>query len=167
MLDLALNHEEELKKKFRSTWFSEKYKYWTFTNYSDELQIAESTWVHHQFASLDSTGEVIGYIGYDIDRASDLVYGLNIINFTDKKVIFGIDVGNVLRDIFEKFNFRKLTFSVAVGNPIESSYDRMIGKYNGRIVGIQKKQVRLIDGQFYDRKLYEILAEDYLKVVEI
>lgn len=165
MLDLAINHEEELQKKFRSTWFSEKYKFWTCTNYHEDYQIAENTWDNHQFVSLDSSGEVIGYIGYEIDRAYDVVNGLNIINFTDDKITFGIDVGNALRDIFEKFHFRKLTFTVIIGNPIEKTYDRLIEKYHGRIVGIQKKQVRLIDGEFYDRKLYEVFRDEYFQAV--
>lgn len=163
MLDLAINHEEELKKKFRSTWFSEKYRYWACSNYYEDFQLAESSWNSHQFVSLDSLGEVIGYIGYEIVREDERVCGLNIINFSDNKVTFGIDVGNALLDIFEKFHFRKLDFTVVIGNPIESTYDRMIEKYHGRIVGVQEKQVRLIDGQFYDKKLYEILAEDYFK----
>lgn len=33
MLDLAINHVDELQKQFRSTWFKEKYKFWNFTNY--------------------------------------------------------------------------------------------------------------------------------------
>lgn len=165
MLDLAINHEEELQKKFRSTWFSEKYKFWTCTNYHEDYQIAENTWDNHQFVSLDSSGEVIGYIGYEIDRAYDVVNGLNIINFTDDKITFGIDVGNALRDIFEKFHFRKLTFTVIIGNPIEKTYDRLIEKYHGRIVGIQKEQVRLIDGEFYDRKLYEVFRDEYFQAI--
>lgn len=166
MLGLALNNKEELQKKFRSTWFSEKYKFWNCSNYYEDRQLAESTWSNHQFVSLDNNGAVIGYIGYWIDRENDLVEGLNIINFTENRVTFGIDIGNALRDIFEKFHFRKLNFAVVVGNPIESTYDRMIEKYHGRIVGVQEKQVRLIDGQFYDKKLYEVLAEDYLKATE-
>lgn len=47
-----------------------------------------------------------------------------------------MDLGQALQDIFEKFKFRKLTFCVVVGNPIEKSYDKMINKYNGRIIGI-------------------------------
>ncbi len=161
MLDLAINHEEELRMKFRSTWFTEKYKFWNCANFYEERQLAESTLNEHQFVSLNDNGEVIGYIGYWIDRENDLVDGLNIINFTENRVTFGIDVGNALRDIFEKFHFRKLNFSVVVGNPIENTYDRLIDKYHGRIVGVQEKQVRLIDGQFFDKKLYEILADDY------
>lgn len=65
------------------------------------------------------------------------------------------------KDIFEKFRLHKLSFSVVVGNPIESQYDRLIEKYGGRIVGIQKAQTKLIDNKYYDVKLYEILADQY------
>ena len=163
MLDLAINHVDELQKQFRSTWFKEKYKFWNFTNYYDGTEIEESTWNKHQFASLDSTGNVIGYIGYHIDRSAEVIDGLNIINFSENRVVFGMDAGQVLKDIFEKFNFRKLAFMVVVGNPIEESYDKMIQRYGGRIVGIQRQQAKLIDGQFYDVKLYEIFAEDYFR----
>lgn len=163
MLDLALNHVEELQEKFRSIWFVDKYKFWNCTNYYEDFKVSESSWDYHQFVSLDHDGEIIGYIGYSIDRPSDLVDGLNIINFTDNKIVFGVDVGNAIRDIFEKFNFRKLNFCVVIGNPIEESYDKLIIKYGGRIVGTQKEQAKLFDGKFYDEKLYEITRSDYLK----
>lgn len=166
MIDLALNHQEEIKKKFRDTWFSEKHKYYSISNYYAEFQIDENTWDYHQFVSLDSNGNIIGYIGYRIDRTADMVDNLSIINFNeDNKVIFGTDINTIVRDIFEKFHFRKLNFKVVVGNPIEVSYDRLIKKYNGKVVGIQEKHVRLYDGQYYDMRLYEILIENYMNVV--
>ena len=42
----------------------------------------------------------------------------------------------------------------------------MIKKYGGRIVGIKKKDVQLIDGKYYDLKLYEIFADDYFKSIK-
>lgn len=109
---------------------------------------------------------MIGYIGYKIDRSNDYVYALNIINFTENKSVFGMDAGQALRNIFEKFYFRKLCFSVVVGNPIEKTYDKMTERYGEKISGYQKEQVRLIDGQFYDEKMYEILAKDYFVIKE-
>ena len=53
-----------------------------------------------------------------------------------------------------------MNFSVAVGNPIERSYDRWVEKYNGRIVGIQKDHYLGIDNVFRDRKLYEVFNPD-------
>ena len=52
MLDIAINYVEQVKQKFRSTWFKERYKYWTATNYSEEWNPIESTWVDHQFVSV-------------------------------------------------------------------------------------------------------------------
>lgn len=161
MLDLALNHKEELKNKFRETWFSDDYFFLSGSNYYEELIVVESTWDWHQFVSVDSKRNIIGYISYSIDRSSYLVDGFEFINFSRDSFTFGIDVAKVIKDIFEKFNFTKLNFSVIVGNPIEEDYDKLIEKYNGRIVGVQKNQVRLYDGKFYDKKLYEILNEDY------
>ena len=77
-----------------------------------------------------------------------------IINFSDKKITFGKDIGQALDEIFTKYNFRKLKFSVVVGNPIEKSYDKLIHEYCGRIVGTFKDHTRLIDNKNYDEKFY-------------
>lgn len=69
---------------------------------------------------------MIGYIKYNINRSDNSCSGLCIYNFTDNKATFGMDLGHALQDIFDKFKFRKLTFCVAIGNPIEKSYDKMI-----------------------------------------
>ena len=39
----------------------------------------------------------------------------------------------------------------------------MIDKYGGRIIGIYKQETKLIDGEYYDKKVYEIMRDDYLK----
>lgn len=163
MLDLAIKHNEELIERFRSVWFQEKYKFWNFASYYEEWNAEESTLNNHQFVSLNGQGEVIGYIGYYIDRTNDVVEGLNIINFTDDKLTFGMDAGRAIREIFEKFYFRKIKFSVVVGNPVEKTYDKLIQRYGGSICGYCKKNVRLIDNQFYDEKMYEIFKEDYFR----
>lgn len=162
MLEPAIVYENELRMLFRSTWYKDRYKFWNCANYYEDWQASYSTWVKHQFASVRN-GQVIGYIGYEINRAdADEAYALNIINFEDHpSVTFARDLGKALTDIFDKYKFRKLSFSVVVGNPIEKSYDKMCNLYGGRIVGVKKKQVRLIDGLLYDEKLYEVFREDY------
>lgn len=165
MLDLAIKHKEELQKKLVDTWFIDKYKFVHADVYCNEEKIEEDTWNKHQFVSLDKNGNVIGYIRYNVNRSDNSCSGLYIYNFSDNKIVFGMDLGQTLKDIFEKFKFRKLAFCVVVGNPIEKSYDKMINKYNGRIVGVWKKDVKCYDGEYYDRKSYEILREDYMESV--
>lgn len=164
MLEPAIKYIEQLTWEQYDTWFNDKYKYWQPGSYGNPIEIATDIMNEHQFVSV-SDDEVIGYIGYEIDRETNAVDGLNVVNFSNNKVTFGMDLGQALKDIFEKYHFRKLSFSVVVGNPIEKSYDRMIKKYGGRIVGIKKEEVKLCDGKYYDEKMYEIFSDEYFSSV--
>jgi hypothetical protein len=160
MLEPAIKYRNQLENLQYDIWFNDKYKYWVSDLYYTPLQIDTDTWGKHQFVSVHN-GEVIGYIGYNVVRSINSVHTLSIINFSDNKVTFGIDLMQAVKDIFEKYKFRKLNFNVVVGNPIEKTYDKMINKYGGRIVGVYKDDVKLIDGKYYDTKIYEILADEY------
>ena len=162
MLDVAIKYKEQLEKVQYNIWFDEKYKFWNNGTYYETLKIDDNTWNRHQFVSIKD-GNVLGYISYSIDRSNDFVSNLSIMNFSEDKMTFGMDLGQALKDIFEKYNYRKIKFSVVVGNPIEKSYDKMIKKYNGRIVGTFKNEVRLIDNKYYDEKYYEINRDDYIQ----
>jgi RimJ/RimL family protein N-acetyltransferase len=87
---------------------------------------------------------------------------LGIINFTDDIITIGKDLRQAIKDIFEKFNFHKLSYCVVVGNPIEKAYDKLTPKYGGRIVGVERQHTKLFDNKYYDVKRYEILREDYI-----
>lgn len=165
MLEPAIKYKEQLEKLQYNIWFNDKYKYWNCDVYYDTMQVDTNTWNRHQFVSV-LNGEVIGYIAYNITRADNSVSALSILNFSDNKAVFGKDLMCALKDIFEKYKFRKLNFCVIIGNPIEKSYDKMIKKYGGRIVGTYKEDVKLIDGEYYDKKLYEILSSEYFESIK-
>lgn len=162
MLVPAIKHKDELQSIYHDLWFDERYMYWNGGPTYYSLEIDDNTDKYHQFASVDKDGNLLGYLSYSINRLHNDVDSVSIINFSDKpNIAFSRDIGQGFIDIFERYKFRKVSFYVVVGNPIEKSYDKLMKKYNGRIVGIQKKHVKLIDGEFYDSKLYEILREDY------
>lgn len=163
MLEPAIKYKDQLENLQYETWFNDKYKYWVFDEYYRTLTIDEDTWNRHQFVSV-SDNNAIGYIAYSVNRSENSVHSLSIVNFSNDKtdsITFGVDLSRALKDIFEKYKFRKLNFCVIIGNPVEKSYDRIIKRYGGRIVGIKKEDAKLIDGEYYDNKLYEILASEY------
>lgn len=164
MLEPAIKYKEQLEAIQYNIWFNKKYMYWNSSVYYEPIKIDENTWDRHQFVSTHN-GEVIGYIAYSIARSDNSVYSVSVLNFSDNKIVFGRDLMKALHDIFEVYHFRKISFHVIVGNPIERSYDRMIKKFNGRIVGVMAQEVKLLDGKYYDKKLYEILACDYFSSV--
>jgi len=165
MLEPAIKYKEQLEKLQYDMWFNDRYKYWVNDVFHDTMTIDTNTWNRHQFVSIHNN-EVIGYIAYNVVRAESKVNALSIINFSNNKLVFGKDLMKALKDIFEKYKFRKLSFYVVVGNPVEKSYDKMIKKFGGRIVGICKDDVKLIDGTYHDRKLYEILSNEYFNATK-
>lgn len=169
MLDLAYKYEEEIRNKMFDTWYDEKYMfYYSSAHHSVWMNPdpKDGDWDNRHFVSLNSDGEVIGVIDYHIDRECDMATWFGAINFSDNKIVFGKDLAQVIDDIFCKFNMRKLEFSVIMGNPIEKTYDRMVEQYGGHVTGIKHKHVKLLDGNYYDHKDYEIFREDYLAAKE-
>jgi len=162
MLDVAIKYTDKLKIKFANTMFNDKYKYYYNSSYRNEYKPEDSSWNKHEFVSIYNN-DILGYMAYSIKRETYSANSLCIINFTEPNIIFSKDLKKLLTDIFEKFNFMKLNFGVTVGNTIEASYDKMIKKYGGRIVGIYKEEDKLIDGTYADSKVYEIFREDYFK----
>lgn len=163
MLDNARKYKQELQSKLIDTWYDEKYKYYHMGGWHREYVPSEDDWETMCFVSLDKYKNVLGYIIYSINRDTSSVYDFGAINFSNNKLTFGKDLHRVIDDIFCKFNMQRMEWNVVCGNPIEKSYDKFVEKYGGRIVGTRKRNVKLLDNQIYDDKIYEILREDYLK----
>jgi len=162
MLKTAYLYRDEVNKKMAEIAFNPKYMFYNFGTYwSFDYKIADNSWDAMQFVSVDKDNHIIGYLTAETDRVHDKIGNLGIINFQDAYPIFAHDLGNFLTSIFDKFNFRKIEFLVVIGNPIESSYDKIISKYGGRIIGVKKESAKLIDNKYYDVKLYEIFKRDY------
>jgi len=164
MLDLAINHEDTLKKKMVSIMFDEKYKFFNDNSHYSEFKVDKENigWNNYECVSV-LNGEVLGYFRVRIDVDCGYYKSLVIVNFSDNKIVFGKDLVAFLNKIFSREDMYKLCFSVVVGNPIEKTYDKFVSKYGGSIVGKFKKHAKLFDGKLYDMKSYEIFREDFIK----
>lgn len=162
MLDFAINHEVDLGKNMRSIMFNDKFKFENFGSYYDDFKLDKTiAWNNIQCVSYDECREkVIGYMAICVDRDAGNLTSLRIINFSDKQELFAIDLKKFLLNLVKREDFKKITFSVIVGNPIEKTYDKLIKKYGGRIVGVYEKDIKLNDGKIYDKKVYEIFTEE-------
>lgn len=161
MLKPAILYKDEIPKLYQSIWFNEKYKYYNYSTTWNTFSIDDKTNDWHEFVSVDSEGKIIGYIHYYVNRTTLCCNRFGVINFTDNP-LFGRDILKVIEDIFERFNFHKLQFSVVIGNPVEKTYDKLCKKYGGRILCIEKDETKLEDNKYYDVKRYEILRDEYM-----
>jgi hypothetical protein len=166
MLKPAIAYKDKLQKEYVNIIYEDKYKFWNFGVYwGTGFKLSEDTWNSMEFVSVNKNDEVIGYLKACIDRSADKVEALSAVNFGKMNPVFSKDFREFLHSMFDKFNFRKVEFSMVVGNPAEAMYDKYINKYGGRIVGIQTESTRIQGGKYCDVKLYEIMREDYLNTV--
>lgn len=155
--------EQQLQDKYLETILNDKYKYYHASNLQNyTLELDNDTWNKIDFVSVNDEGEVLGYLFARFDRTADLVSGLGAMNFGEINYQFSKDFHKFITDLLMVHNFRKINFSVVVGNPAERMYDKYITKYGGRIVGTFKEDVRLYDGKYYDHKYYEIFKDNFL-----
>ncbi len=168
MIDFAFKYKDQLNTLYKTNVVgNDFYKYWLNTNYwrfepnfcneSDEWNTIERVSIFD--------GKIYGYFRANIDRNNNSVKTLSILYFYPKTFSIGFlkDLENLIKLIFTEYKFNKINFSVVVGNPAERLYDFFVKKYNGKIVGVYKDDAVLIDGNYYDCKIYEILKKDYIK----
>ncbi len=168
MLDLAIKHKVKLEKEMLEIMFKEQYKFYNPSSYYEEFKLDEKDigWHSMQFVSYDKLREnIVGYMSATIDRDSEIVSGLSIVNFSGNRAIFGRDLREFLLRIAKRQDIRKICFSASMENPINKTYQKMIRKYNGRIVGTNLQHYKLFDGTYSDRVIYEINTEEIRKTL--
>jgi len=141
MIEPADKYEEQLKKLYAvdgDEWYT----------YNLPLNVIRQRMVSTH------NGEVIGSIDLTINLAASTVLEIPVMSYTEKyRYIFAKDYMTFIRYLMQKY--RKINFPVLIGSPVEKTYDRLVKKLGGRIVGIMEKQVLNGKGEWNDLKLYE------------
>lgn len=157
MLKPAFLFADQINEKFKEFIFTAEFKYLFFGDgtRSYQIDVHSSDDESIQLASVDSANNVIGFFEIFVDRNLYKVEALTAICFSPS-VLFSIDFHRFIKSLTTTYGFNKVNFEAVVGSPGELVYDKHLSKYNARIVGIKKNEVRLCDGKLYDLKLYEI-----------
>lgn len=163
MLVNAALYADEVQKKFLETWYDPKYYYYyaTYRRWTPDVVNSGDGTNRYSFVSLDSKGNIVGYISYMIDTTVQLAYDFGAMSFTDSSLTFGKDLMTCIQQMFEVWGIQTLEWCVVVGNPAESKYDQLVKHIGGRIVGLQSNRVRGLDGKLHDNKIYELTAKQY------
>jgi hypothetical protein len=99
-------------------------------------------------------GRVIGKISIVVNEAADTVAEISQMVLSDShRYMFGKDVMLFARYLMEKY--RKITFTVMEGAPIEEFHDRRAKRLGWNIAGVLCKEVKDRDGEWRDVKIYE------------
>jgi hypothetical protein len=168
MLDFAINHREELISTHRlfTTQNFDHCKYFLSDTYfsSYNLSIDDSNWSNTQMVSLNSNGDITGYIVVSHDRTQNQISNLGLISYKlESNPILYRDVIKFIDDLF-KTSVKKIKFGAVVGSPSSIINEKLVKKYNGRVVGTYIKDVELMDGKIYDSVKFEIFNPSFFKL---
>ncbi len=166
MKELAILHEEAIRKLFYRHAHDPKYMYYWNYSYRSKYTAPESTWEKVEYAILLEDGSVGGLVGYSTERNAMVADSLAAINFTCPPAVFAHHLLELFTEMFVTFSFRKCRWTVCVGNPAEAHYDRLVEKLGGRIVGVFEKEDKLLDGSYTDRKMYEVMRDNYMEAIK-
>lgn len=166
MLDFAINHKEQLLNVHRDfvTRNALHCKFFLAANWFNyTLTIEDSSWNKIQMVSLDSSGQIVGYISATVDIPQQKVTDFSIISYKRgiNKTLYP-DANEFIKELLTKF--RKVSFASFVGSPAEKVNDKIIQVFEGgKIVGVEEKHSILLDNKIYDLKIYEIISQTFNK----
>lgn len=163
MLAAAKLHEAELQKEIASTLLDPYYKLWRGAWANINIELETSTWAKTELVSVIDE-KVIGYFKATWDRAGGYVEGMSCVHFPESrdttKMEFAMDMRNFMKYLVYELKVPKIAWSVYRGNPVEKHYDRLIKKFGGRVMGVDRYATK-IDGEWYDLKYYEWINDYY------
>jgi hypothetical protein len=168
MLDFAINHKEELIKTHQRFLTSnlEHCKYWLYENYISTyiLDVEASNWCNTQMVSI-TNGKVTGYIKVSHDRSQKRISKICLISYKlETNPILYKDTIKFVDELF-KSGIKKIKFQSVYDSPAHIINQKLVDKYNGRVIGISKNDIELIDGKTYDTISFEIFNPEFYKNV--
>lgn len=166
MLQRAIKYKSQIEDFINDLSNEDYLKYWFHSTrcHNGEIKIEGDEWSHIHRVSMSEDGKTVyGYFHIVVDRETGIADSFSILNMIKAPhPTLARDLFQFLDNLLNKYQFRKLSFFVSIGNPAEKQYDRIINKLGGSIVGIKEKDVKLLDGNYYDVKQYEIMGYKYI-----
>ena len=157
MLKPAIAYKEQLDKLFAEETYSDRYYYYTGYAHGNELPKIEARDNYYQWASVDKDNNVIGYLAYYIDPATN-----NAMNFG----LYSFDEGNqtVVRDTYDKLEelvrmHHRVEWRVIEGNHAKRGYDAFCAKHGGNCVCLHDI-TKAPNGEYRSEYIYEIISLD-------
>ena len=155
MLVPAILYREQIKTEFQKKFYSIDMLYETGSNSQWCPSIPdEPDEGCFEYAIVDSSKNLIGYLSYRIDYYSSNAYNFGLMSFDPGNPIIGKDLFNKLEELVSTLH--RVEWRMIGGNPVERHYDRFCAKYGGAKY-ILHDSVRDKNGKYHDNVVYEII----------
>lgn len=161
MLKPAQLYSTELNDKFTSSWYDISNIYYTGDTGFYDIELPDNNSNSHNFVSVDSDDNVIGYICYRVDWKSRSAYHFGIISFDKGNLEFIKDVMIAVDECFTKYNLNRVEWICYEDNPAIKMYKHFIKHHGGVQSAYHREVALLMDGKLHNSVEFEILKSEY------
>ena len=164
MIIPAICKAEEIREAFNRMRYSDAAMYFNGCLDEGEMIIPkEPSNGRIQYAIVDSSDNLIGYIGYFMDYYSESIYGFGLINFTGKPNALIMNAIQLVIKQILKLNPHRVEFRAVGGNPANKGYKKIcdnMAKYDYKTtIHTLTDYIKDKYGNFRDSYIYELIKE--------
>lgn len=157
MLKPAICYKEQIENALREYFYTDDMMYYIGGVDSYLLTVNDNGEDgQYQYAVIGKENNLIGYIGYKLDRYSSCAYNFGAFSFDRGNPVMGQE----LYDLFERLanSLHRVEFRAVSGNPAVKGYDKFLEKHSdiGR-KHILKDVFRDASGNYHDNYIYEFI----------
>lgn len=161
MLKPAQLYATKLNDKFISSWYDLSNIYYNGAPGSFSIELPDNNIDTHNFVSVDSDNNIIGYICYSITWNTRSANHFGIISFDKGNLKFIKDVMISIDECFTKYNLNRVEWYCYEDNPAINMYRNFI-KHHGGVQSSYYREVSLLmDGKLHNTVGFEILKSEY------
>jgi hypothetical protein len=160
MLIPAILRKNEILEQFKKYYYSDDMMYETgsLNNWLPNIQ-EEPEKGMFQYAIVNSSGKLIGYLDYHIDWYSSCASQFGLISFNKGNPLIGRDLYSEINKLIFEYKLHRIEWRMIGGNPAERSYDKLCSKYKGT-KHILRDAVKDKYGKYHNDIIYEIILDN-------
>lgn len=163
----AIKYKNEIEKYIQSIMYSEESYYMSGFKHSYTVTIPEDDREGHNFhwAILNNSGQLVGYISYQIEYFDSVLRNLKIISFAKGSICIGLALQK-LTEMINEYNLNKIIIYTIDDNPIRPKYDNLCINNDG-IKYVFKEEYKDNKGTYHDLIRYDIFIKDKKLIFDI
>lgn len=157
MLKPAICYKTEIEDALKEYFYTDDMMYYQGCLESHLLNIADKNREgHYQYAVVDASGNLIGYIAYMLDYYSSSAYSFGAFSFDRGNPIMGRELYAILEHLINSLH--RVEFRAVSGNPATRGYDSFLKRHTD----IGKKYVlrdvfKDANGNYHGSYIYEFV----------
>jgi hypothetical protein len=157
MLIPAILRRDEILQEFQKLQYTDDlmYEVGSCDNYMPDIA-DEPNKETYQYAIVNDSGKLIGYIGYYIDWYSSQASRFGLMSFDRGNILIGKELFTIMTNLIENLKIHRIEWYMVGGNPVERSYDNFCSKYHGNKF-VFKDVFKDRYGKYHDSITYEII----------